>query len=100
MNDTKTTTLPRLSGTPQAMAAAIEKRQWLRQPKVLLKLQCGKTWLYARMKDKTDPFPAGIKLSARCVVWDESQVDAWMARQADKAGKPADLVDLAHGTDA
>jgi predicted DNA-binding transcriptional regulator AlpA len=92
MNDTKTNSLPRLPGTPQAMAAAIEKRQWLRLPQVLAKTQTGKTWLYARMLDKTDPFPAGIKLSSRCVVWDQTQVDAWMARQADKAGKQADLV--------
>lgn len=96
MNDaTPSSTVQRLPGTLEAKKAAITKRQWLRLPQVLDKTQTGKTWLYARMNDEIDPFPPAIKLSARCVVWDESQVDAWMERQADKLAKPADLVDQA-----
>lgn len=94
-NNTPSSTVRRLPGTLEAKKAAIAKRQWLRLPQVLDKTQTGKTWLYARMNDEIDPFPPAIKLSARCVVWDESQVDAWMERQADKLAKPADLVDQA-----
>ncbi|NYG31637.1 AlpA family phage regulatory protein [Sphaerotilus montanus] len=92
---TPSSNVQRLPGTLEAKKAAIAKQQWLRLRQVLDKTQTGKTWLYARMRDKIDPFPPAIKLSARCAVWDESQVDAWMERQADKLTKPADLVDQA-----
>lgn len=85
----------RLPGTIKTQKEAIARRQWLRLQQVLNKTNTGKTWLYARMGDKVDPFPAAIKLSARCVVWDESQVDAWMERQAERIAKPADLVEQA-----
>lgn len=67
--------------------------RWLRIRDVMDKTSTGKTWIYSRMQDKDDPFPAPIKLSARCVVWDELQVDAWMGRHAARAAQPADLVD-------
>lgn len=87
-----------MNATIQAPRSAAERRparQWLRMPQVLAKTQTGKTWLYSRMQDKVDPFPSGIKLSARCIVWDEEQVDEWMARQADRLAGAPDLADLA-----
>lgn len=87
-----------MNATTQAPRDAAERRpvrQWLRMPQVLAKTQTGKTWLYSRMKDEADPFPSGIKLSARCIVWDEEQVDEWMARQADRLAGAPDLADLA-----
>lgn len=87
-----------MNATTQAPRDAAERRpvrQWLRMPQVLAKTQTGKTWLYSRMQDKVDPFPSGIKLSARCIVWDEEQVDEWMARQADRLAGAPDLADLA-----
>lgn len=67
--------------------------RWLRIRDVTAKTGTGRTWIYSRMNDKEDPFPAAIKLSARCVVWDERQIDAWMARRAVRSLQPADLVD-------
>lgn len=58
-------------------------KQWLRLAQVRKKTNSGKTWIYARMKDKHDPFPASVKLSPRMVVWDGAAVDAWMARRLE-----------------
>lgn len=87
-----------MNATSQAPRDAAERRpvrQWLRMPQVLAKTQTGKTWLYSRMQDKVDPFPSGIKLSTRCIVWDEQQVDEWMARQVIRLAGAPDLADLA-----
>lgn len=97
--------IPLTSTSTQAAPAPVpakkDRRQWLRLPQVLAKTQTGKSWLYGRMKDEDDPFPAGLKLSARCIVWDEALVDAWMSRQAERLAQPAaDLVDMAQATDA
>lgn len=90
-----------LQAAPAPVPAKKDRRQWLRLPQVLAKTQTGKSWLYGKMKDKADPFPAGLKLSARCIVWDESLVEAWMSRQAEKLAQPAaDLVDMAQAADA
>jgi predicted DNA-binding transcriptional regulator AlpA len=57
-------------------------RQWLRLPEVCAMTTAGKSWIFERMKDQTDPFPAGIRLSSsRLTVWDAAQVSAWMARR-------------------
>ena len=57
-------------------------RQWLRLPDVCALTTAGRSWVFDRMKDKTDPFPAGIRLSSsRMTVWDAAQVSAWMARR-------------------
>ncbi len=61
-------------------------RQWLRLPDVCALTTAGKSWIFDRMKDKTDPFPAGIRLSSsRLTVWDAQQVSAWMARRTAAA---------------
>jgi predicted DNA-binding transcriptional regulator AlpA len=57
-------------------------RQWLRLPDVCALTTAGRSWIFERMKDQTDPFPAGIRLSSsRLTVWDSAQVSAWMARR-------------------
>lgn len=90
-----------LQAAPAPVPAKKDRRQWLRLPQVLAKTQTGKSWLYGRMKDKDDPFPAGLRLSARCRVWDEALVESWMSRQAEKLAQPAaDLVDMAQDADA
>lgn len=33
-------------------------------------------------------FPKGIALGARCVVWPESSIDAWIAEQISRAADP------------
>ncbi len=67
--------------------------KWIRIADVMRKTSTGRTWVYTRMKDELDPFPAPMRLSARCAVWDEAQVDAWMVRCAARHARPADLVD-------
>ena len=66
-------------------------RQWLRLPDVCALTTAGRSWVFDRMKDKTDPFPAGIRLSSsRMTVWDAAQVSAWMARRTTKAAPATD----------
>jgi predicted DNA-binding transcriptional regulator AlpA len=61
-------------------------RQWLRLPQVCARTTSGRTWIYERMKDKTDPFPAGVRLSSsRMTVWDAEEVSAWMSRRTATA---------------
>lgn len=56
--------------------------QWLRLPEVCALTTAGRTWIHDRMKDQTDPFPAGVRLSSsRMTVWDAEAVSAWMARR-------------------
>ena len=69
-------------------------RQWLRLPDVCALTTAGKSWIFDRMKDKTDPFPAGIRLSSsRLTVWDAQQVSAWMARRTAAAAATATATD-------
>jgi predicted DNA-binding transcriptional regulator AlpA len=64
--------------------------QWLRLAQVCQKTATGKTWVYDRMKDACDPFPASVRIAPRLVVWDAAAVDAWMARRlATMATAPA-----------
>jgi prophage regulatory protein len=51
---------------------------------------CSKVSLSARTidaKEKAGEFPKRFTLSARKVVWDEGEVEAWMARKKEAAGK-------------
>jgi predicted DNA-binding transcriptional regulator AlpA len=60
-------------------------RQWLRLPQVCALTTAGRSWLFERMKDRSDPFPAGVRLSSsRMTVWDAAEVSAWMARRTSK----------------
>lgn len=78
-----------------ATGAPDAKVQFLSVADVTALVRCGRTWLYARMKDKTDPFPAPVRLSPRCVRWSATEVNAWMGRRVE--GKTADLVEQAKG---
>ncbi|NRT55192.1 helix-turn-helix transcriptional regulator [Sphaerotilus uruguayifluvii] len=69
--------------------------QFLSVNDVMALTRTGRTWLYARMKDEVDPFPAPVRFSPRCVRWSASEVNAWMGRRVD--GKSADLVEQAKG---
>lgn len=63
--------------------------QWLRLAQVCQKLNVGKSWVYARMKDEHDPFPRSVRIAPRLVVWDAAAVDAWMNRRlAEMAAAP------------
>ncbi len=65
--------------------------QWLRLPEVCARTTSGRTWIHDRMKDKTDPFPAGVRLSSsRMTVWDAEEVSAWMARRTAKTAPATD----------
>lgn len=60
-------------------------RQWLRLPQVCALTTAGRSWIFERMKDRSDPFPAGVRLSSsRMTVWDAAEVSAWMARRTSK----------------
>ena len=37
--------------------------------------------LYVLMKDKADPFPAGVRVGHRAVRWRMSEVEAWLSRR-------------------
>ena len=63
--------------------------QWLRLPQVIERVGMGKTWIYDRMNDAVDPFPAAIKLSRRCAVWDQRAVIAWMNRKTNGGSVPS-----------
>ena len=78
-----------------ATGAPDAKVQFLSVADVAALTRCGRTWLYARMKDTTDPFPAPVRLSPRCVRWSAAEVNAWMGRRVE--GKTADLVEQAKG---
>jgi len=56
--------------------------QLLRLPKVLSKVGLGVTRVYELMGD--GHFPRPIRIGQRAVAWVESEVDAWIAAQADK----------------
>ncbi|WP_293996669.1 helix-turn-helix transcriptional regulator [Sphaerotilus sp.] len=81
-----------LAGTDHhAGVPATPPRQWLRLPQVCALTTAGKSWLFERMKDQTDPFPAGVRLSSsRLTIWDAEQVSAWMARRTTKAAPATD----------
>ena len=67
---------------PTVPAPAAPPRQWLRLSEVCAMTTAGRSWIFERMKDQTDPFPASVRLSAsRLTVWDAAQVSAWMARR-------------------
>lgn len=76
------------AGTPPPVTPP---RQWLRLPQVCAMTTAGRTWIHDRMKDKTDPFPAGVRLScSRLTVWDAGEVAAWMARRTTKVATTTD----------
>lgn len=69
----------------EVKAAPPTSSEWLRLAQVLDKTKTGKTWVYERMKDKDDPFPAGVRLSARrLTVWNAAEVSAWMERRTTR----------------
>ena len=37
--------------------------------------------LYKLMKDKDDPFPAGVRVGLRAVRWRKSEVEEWLSRR-------------------
>ena len=75
-------------------------RQWLRLPDVCALTTAGKSWIFDRMKDKTDPFPAGLRLSSsRLTVWDAEQVSAWMARRTTTTTKTTTTTAATTATD-
>lgn len=59
------------------------RKTFLRFVSVSDRVGLKKSAIYKRITEGT--FPAPIKLSARCSVWDESSIDAWMQRQIDAA---------------
>ena len=60
-------------------------RQWLRLPDVCAMTTAGRSWIFERIKDRSDPFPSGVRLSSsRMTVWDAAEVSAWMARRTAK----------------
>lgn len=52
-------------------------RKALRLPRVLAKTDLKRSTLYRLIKQ--GQFPAGHKLSERVVVWDDAEIDAWLA---------------------
>jgi len=74
-----------------AGGSTLAPRQWLRLPQVCALTTAGRSWVFDRMKDQIDPFPAGVRLSSsRMTVWDAEAVSAWMARRTTKAAHATD----------
>jgi prophage regulatory protein len=42
-----------------------------------------KTTIYTHMANKTDPFPAPVRIGARAVAWRESDVLKWIAARTE-----------------
>nr|WP_295448261.1 AlpA family phage regulatory protein [uncultured Thiodictyon sp.] len=59
---------------------------FLRFPAVSARVALKKSAVYKRIAEGT--FPAPVLLSARCAVWPEDEIDAWMQAQIE-AAQPA-----------
>ena len=57
----------------------------LRMPEVEQRTGLRKSALYQAIKEQR--FPRGVKLTARCIAWPESSVDAWIAERIATASK-------------
>lgn len=55
-------------------------KRFLRRRQVCAKVGLGATRLWEL--ERAGDFPARIVLTPRCVVWDEGQIEAWMAKRA------------------
>lgn len=59
------------------------KERLLRIDEVIGRVGIKTTSIYARIK--TGDFPKGVSLGYRTVVWPESEIDAWVAAQIERA---------------
>ncbi len=58
--------------------------RFLRIGEVCRLVGCGRSWIYARLREGA--FPQPVRLGHRTVVWREAEVRAWMnARAATRA---------------
>ncbi len=55
----------------------------IRLESVMNKTGLSRTGVYSGMKKGT--FPAGIKISKRCVAWDETKVNSWISEKINQA---------------
>lgn len=65
-------------GTPHAGV-----RRVIRRPELIAKTGLSRTTLY--MLERAGQFPAGWAITPRCRVWDEAEVDAWLAKRRASA---------------
>ncbi|MBN2644618.1 MAG: AlpA family phage regulatory protein [Desulfuromonadaceae bacterium] len=52
----------------------------LRMPQLLEIVPLGKSTIWAYVRQRK--FPAPVKISSRCTVWKESEIQAWLAQLA------------------
>lgn len=75
------------AGLPEAIdadhAAASPPDRLIRLPEVMARVGLRRTAIYQRMREAR--FPKSRSLGARCTVWVEAEIDAWMA---DVIGRP------------
>lgn len=63
-----------------------QRERLLRLNEVMARVGLRTTAIYKRIR--AGDFPKGVLLSARCVVWPESEIDAWVRNAVAKARAP------------
>lgn len=64
----------------------MEAKRYLRRPAVIEKTGLGATTIYKL--EKSGDFPQHFLITPRCAVWDESEIEAWLASRRGQV-KPA-----------
>lgn len=67
-------------------ASSRPRERLLRRDEVMRRVGLRTTAIYKRMH--TGQFPKGVLLGARCRVWPESEIDAWVRDTVARAGAP------------
>lgn len=68
---------------PETKPAQAGIRRVIRRPELIAKTGLSRTTLY--MLERAGEFPTGWALTPRCRVWDEAEVDAWLAKRRASA---------------
>lgn len=76
-----------MSPKPKSTATQPTPRRFLRRPEVCTKVGLSASSIFAL--ERADKFPKHILLTPRCAVWDEAEVEAWMAERLKTSAAPA-----------
>lgn len=71
-----TAALPNTDSVPAASAPSPHHARLLRLPDVIARVGLKRSAIYQRMRE--DRFPKSRSLGPKCVVWLESEIDAWI----------------------
>ncbi len=67
--------------------SAVAPKRFLRRPELTNKIGLSASSIFAL--ERAGNFPKHILLTPRCAVWDEAQVEAWMAERQAASVAPA-----------